>query len=298
MKDLNLKIIGAIALILVLVFFSSAFIVRQGQQALLLRLGVIVKNTDSQPKILMPGLHFKIPLIYQAKLFDTRLQTLDIQSSRIVTAEKKDVIVDYYVKWRISNLMLYFTRTSGNQKQAMLLLEQQLNDNLRAEFGKRTIKDVISDERMNIMENLNKQINLSAKQLGIDVVDVRIKRIDLPAEVSAAVFERMRAERERIAMEHRAQGKAAAEAIRATADANVTITVATAQAQAAQLRGEGDAQAGAIYTAAYSKEPGFYNFYRSMNAYKNVFSNKNDIIVLQPHGEFFKNFNQLQNTKN
>lgn len=290
----NLKMSVIALLILIFIFFSSAFIVNQGQQALLLRFGVIVKNDANTPKIFGPGLHFKVPLIYQTEIFDTRLQTLDIQSSRIVTAEKKDVIVDSYVKWRIANLALYFTRTGGNRSQAILLLEQQLNDNLRAEFGRRTISDVISDDRSNVMSNLNKQINSTAKELGIDVVDVRIKRIDLPTEVSAAVFERMRAERERIATEHRAQGRAKAEAVRATADANVTLTVATAQAQAAQFRSEGDALAGAVYTAAYSQEPTFYEFYRSMNAYQNTFTNKNDLIVMQAQGDFFRNFNQIQ----
>ncbi|OGT16230.1 MAG: HflC protein [Gammaproteobacteria bacterium RIFCSPLOWO2_02_FULL_38_11] len=276
--------------VFMLLLSSTAFIITQGQQAILLRLGVIVKNNSGEVKILNPGLHFKVPLIYQKRLFDTRLQTLDIQSSRIVTAEKKDVIVDYYVKWRISNLALYYTRTGGNRTQAILLLEQQLNDNLRAEFGKRTITDVISDDRVDIMENINNQVNLTAKNLGIDVIDVRIKRIDLPMEVSTAVFERMRAERERIATEHRAQGKAQAEAVRATADANVTLTLAQATAQAAQLRSEGDAQAALVYTAAYTKDAGFYEFYRSMSAYQAIFNNKNDLLVVQPQGEFFRNF--------
>ena len=286
----NIKLIVILFAVLMFLLSSTAFIITQGQQAILLRLGVIVKNNSGGVKILDPGLHFKIPLIYQKRLFDTRLQTLDIQSSRIVTAEKKDVIVDYYVKWRISNLALYYTRTGGNRTQAILLLEQQLNDNLRAEFGKRTITDVISDDRVDIMENINKQVNLTAKNLGIDVIDVRIKRIDLPMEVSTAVFERMRAERERIATEHRAQGKAQAEAVRATADANVTLTLAQATAQAAQLRSEGDAQAALVYTTAYTKDAGFYEFYRSMSAYQAIFNNKNDLLVVQPQGEFFRNF--------
>ncbi|MBI5447315.1 MAG: protease modulator HflC [Gammaproteobacteria bacterium] len=288
------KLIISLGILFFITVLSSLFVITQGEHALLLRFGVIAKGQDKQPKIFSPGLHIKLPLIETVQRFDTRLQTLTIQSSRIVTAEKKDVIVDYYVKWRIADLARYFTRTGGNQKQAMLLLEQQLNDNLRAEFGKRTITDVISDDRVNIMSTLNQQINLSAQKLGIDVVDVRIKRIDLPTEVSAAVFERMRAERERIAAEHRAQGKAQAEAVRASADANVTLTLATARVRAAQLRGEGDAQASTVYTQAYSKDPGFYSFYRSMDAYQHVFSTKNDIIVLQPQSEFLKYFNRTQ----
>lgn len=295
MNPIKTLTITAILFILMVVY-SSAYTVNEGQQALLLRLGNIQTDTSTgKAYIKGPGLHFKIPFLMQAKIFDARLQTLDIKSSRIMTAEQKDVLVDYYVKWRISNLALYYTRTGGNPRQADLLLEQQINDSLRAEFGRRKIKEVISDDRVNIMDSLNKQANTSAQKLGIDVVDVRIKRIDLPTEVSTAVFERMRAERERVATEHRSTGKANAEAIRAKADANVTITIATAKEEAAKIRSEGDALAAKIYTDAYNQNPQFFAFYRSLEAYRKVFdkNNPNNILVLQPNSEFFKYFNNV-----
>lgn len=287
--------ISGIFLLLMLLFFS-AFTVTEGEKALLLRLGKIVMEgtgNAEKPVILGPGLHFRIPILNQVRKFDTRLQTLDIQSSRIVTAEKKDVIVDYYVKWKISNLALYFTRTSGNSQLAEELLEQQLNDSLRAEFGRRLIREVISDDRASIMEALNKQTNINAQNLGLDVIDVRIKRIDLPVEVSAAVYDRMRAERERVASEHRAQGKANSEGIRANADANAAITIAIARSEAARIRAEGDAQAAKTYTDAYGKDPSFYAFYRSIVAYRQIFDGKkNDFFILRPDSQFFKYFNQ------
>lgn len=292
MKPLNF-FIAAIVFILLMILYSSSYVVCQGEHAILLRLGTIQTDTNGKAYVKGPGLHFKVPFLMQAKIFDTRLQTLDIKSSRIMTAEQKDVLVDYYVKWRISNLALYFTRTSGNPNQASVLLEQQINDSLRAEFGRRKINEVISDDRVNIMDALNKQANDTAQKLGINVVDVRIKRIDLPTEVSTAVFERMRAERERVATEHRSTGKAQAEAIRAQADANATITVATAKEAAARIRSEGDALAAKIYADAYNQNSQFFAFYRSLDAYRKVYdkNNPNNILVLRPDSEFFKYFN-------
>lgn len=290
-KKLGLPLDIAVLILL----YSSVFVVTEGQGALLLRLGKIELDTKGQAALKTPGLHFKIPLINQIWRFTTRLQTLDIQSSRIVTAEKKDVIVDYYVKWRISNPALYYTRTSGNATNAQILLEQQLNDGLRAEFGRRTIAEVIADDRASIMDTLNQQANQSAKTLGLQIVDVRIKRIDLPTEVSAAIFERMRAERARVATEHRAQGRANAEALRANADAEATITVATAKADSMRIRGEADAKAAQIYAAAYTKDSAFYAFYRSLLAYKKSFATKQDILILKPDLQFFKYFNGIQN---
>lgn len=270
---------------------ASIYTVREGQLGLLLRLGKMERNPKTgKVAVKYPGLHFKLPFAESARVFDARLQTLDMKSSRIVTAEKKDVIVDFYVKWRIKKLPLYFTRTTGNPQQAGILLQQQLNDSLRAEFGKRTIKEVVSDDRSQIMEALSKQANITAANLGVDVVDVRIKRIDLPEQVSAAVFDRMRAERERVATEHRSKGKAKAEAIRAQSDANVIVTLAIANAQAAKLRAEGDGVAARIYSDAYTKDSAFFAFYRSILAYRNAFSGHNDILVLQPDSQFFKYF--------
>lgn len=279
-------------IIFVLILYSTFYTINEGEQGIVLRLGNIETSADGKPHVEGPGLHYKIPFISQVRIFDTRLQTLDIKSSRIVTAEQKDVIVDYFVKWRINDLALYFTRTGGDAERANQLLEQQLNDGLRAQFGKRSISEVISDDRATIMSTLGQQANASAQPLGITVIDVRIKRIDLPSEVSQAVFERMRAGRERVATEHRATGKASAEAIRANADAQVTIIIATANKQAATIRSQGDAQAASIYADAYSKDADFFAFLRSLQAYKAVFTNKqNNILVLKPDSAFFKYFN-------
>lgn len=272
-------------------FLSSLFSVHEGSRAILLRLGKMVRDNADQVIVYQPGLHFKIPFINTVRFLDVRLQTLDIESSRIVTAEKKDVLVDYYAKWRIENAPLYFTRTGGNELRAENLLRQKLNDGLRAEFGKRDISEVVSGERVDIMRLLKDQANASAKDLGITVIDVRIKRIDLPDEVSAAVFDRMRAERERIATEHRAKGKSEAEFIRAKADADVTVKIATAQSESKKVRGQGDAIAAKIYADAYSKDSSFYAFYRSLSAYKQSFHSKKDFLLLRPDSQFFKYFN-------
>lgn len=288
------RIVGIlIGLIILLLLYGSIYTVQEGQQAMLLQLGNIVTNPKTkQPDISGPGLHFKWPLINSVRLFDTRLQTLDIKSSRIVTAEQQDVIVDYYVKWRINDLPLYYTRTSGNAMQASALLEQQINDNLRALFGRYKINDVVSNDRTTIMDYLSKLANDNARSLGISVIDVRIKRIDLPDEVRNAVLERMRAERERAATNNRFTGKAQAEAIRAKADADATITIASAKTQAAEIRSIGDAQAAKIYADAYNQNPAFYQFYRSLEAYKKIFANnQNNMLILKPDSEFFKYFN-------
>lgn len=288
------KYSGFIALITFFTILSCLYQVDQGQNALLLKLGKIVNDRHThKPMIVQAGLHTKWPMIEEPLYFDTRLQTLLVESSRIVTEEKKDVLVDYYVKWRISDLPLYYTRTGGNQNRTETLLRQKLNDGLRAEFGKRKITEVVSGERSGIMEILQKEADRSAQSLGVRIVDVRIKSIDLPEEVSAAVFERMRAERERIATQHRADGRAQAEGIRAEADKFVTVALAKANGQAKQIMGRGDAVAAKIYSDAYSQDAGFYAFYRSIAAYKESFANKNDVLLLQPDMPFFKYFNTV-----
>lgn len=290
--------LGIIAIILLILFFSSFYTVKEGQEAVLLRFGKLERSAaTNKVEVMQPGLHFKLPFIEHARVFDTRLQTLDINSSRIVTEEKKYVIVDYYVKWRISNLPVFFTSTSGNYQQAGNLLQQQLNDTLRAQFGQRTIQEVVSQDRSKIMATLLNQANVNAKKLGMDVVDVRIKQIDLPETVTNTVYQQMRAERQRIATEHRSMGQAAAEAIQAQADANVTVTIAKAQTQAAKFRAEGDAQAAKIYADAYGKDSSFYAFYRSILAYQQVFNTKDNILVLKPESQFFQYFNSAAASK-
>jgi len=281
----------ALLVILIILGFTSFFTVSEGQQALVLRLGKLETNAQGVVSVFNPGLHFKVPFIEHDRVFDARIQTADIKSSRIVTAEKKYVLVDYYVKWKINNLARFYKSTGGNYQQASNLLQEQLNDTLRALFGKRTIAEVVSEDRIKIMAALLQGANVGAKNLGIDVIDVRIKKIDLPETVTNTVYQQMRAERERVATEHRSQGRATAEAIRAQADANVTVTIATAKAKGAAIRAEGEKIAAQMYANAYSKDPAFYSFYRSLVAYQQSFSNKHDVLVLKPDNQFFKYFN-------
>ncbi|GJM06999.1 MAG: protein HflC [marine bacterium B5-7] len=284
---------AVIVVLMMLIMNMSLFTVREGQQALLLRLGKIVKVMGSDhARVEGPGLHLKWPLINSVMRFDTRLQTLMIQSSRILTSNKKDVIVDYYVKWRIANLVQYFKSTGGRKAVAENLLQQRLNDSLRAQFGRRNLQEVISDDRAEIMTILKKQANASAKDLGISVLDVRVKAIDLPEEVSGSVYSTMRAERQRVATQHRAQGRSEAEAIRANADAKSQVIVATAKNTSQQMRAQGDGLAATIYTKAYQKAPKFYAFYRSMQAYPHVF-HENSLIVLGPRNDFLRRFNNI-----
>jgi membrane protease subunit HflC len=292
------NLIWLILVFIILGLYSSFYIVNEGQEALILRLGKLVSNGNNQVYVNQPGLHYKLPYFDNVLWFDMRLQTLNVDSSRILTQEQKYVLVDYYAKWRIQNIALYFTRTGGDADQARLLLQQKINDSLRAEFGRRLLSDVISDSREAIMKKLQDEANKNAQDLGISVLDVRIKRIDLPAEVSASVFDRMRAERELVAAKHRSDGKAEAEQIQAQADADASVIIATAKANAAKIRAEGDATASKIYTDAYSKNAEFYAFYKSLQAYQNVFNNKeNNILVLKPDSEFFRYFNEEKNGK-
>lgn len=287
----------AICLVAVLWGLSSLYVVSEGHSALLLRLGKLEKDSAGVPANFGPGLHYKTPIINNVRVFDTRLQTLDIKSSRIVTQEKKDVIVDYYVKWRIKNLAHYYKRTGGNAFNAENLLEQFLNTSIRAEFGKRTIADVVSGERDDVMDILKDKADESAKDLGIEVVDVRIKGIDLPSTTSSAIYQRMRANMEKIANRHRADGRGKANAIRAEADKTAAVTLATARSEGSKIRAKGAAKAENIYINAYSKDADFFAFYRSLEAYKKAFNNKGDIMVLNQKSQFFDYFKQSSTLK-
>ena len=285
--------LGIVVFVALMIMFASVFTITQGQHAIILRLGRLVKDAKTdQVKILAPGLHAKMPFIENVRTFDTRIQTLDIKSSRIVTKEKKDVIVDYYVKWRIENLASYFKATGGNQFKAETLLEQQLNTYLRAQFGKRTISDVVSGGRDDLMEVLRQRAEEQAGQLGIHVVDVRIKGIELPANTSNAIYQRMRADMQKIANRHRADGHAAAEAIQAGADAKVTVLLAKARSEGQMIRAQGQAKAAAIYSQAFSQNKDFFVFYRSLKAYENSFNSKQDVFVLDQDSAFFTYFKQ------
>jgi membrane protease subunit HflC len=268
-----------------LVAMSSLFIVDERQVAIKFRLGEIVQSDFE------PGLHFKAPWpINNVVKFDKRVMTLDTRPERFLTGEKKNVEVDFFVKWRIKNTAKYYTSFMGDERQAGLRLLQIVNNGLQLEFDQRTIKQVVSDQRSEMMSNLTLMANNEVAQFGIEIVDVRIKRIELPAEVSNSVYQRMRAERERIAKEHRAQGQEAAKGIQAIADRERTVILAEAGRDAEILRGEGDARATDIYATAYEKNQQFYEFYRSMNAYREAFANQQDVLVLEPDSEFFKYF--------
>ena len=294
-KELNNKNILLISLIIGIFLISSLYTVYETDRVIVLRLGKLLHDRNNKPLIIGPGLHMKWPFIDEIRSFDTRLNMLDIKSSRIVTSEKKDVLVDFYVEWKIENLELFYTRTEGNKAKAEILLSQKSIDGLRAEFGKSTIKDVVSGTRLEVMEKLRKLTDENAATLGISVVDVRIKRIDLPDEVSGAVYERMRSERNRVASELKAKGEAEAIVIRANAEQKKRILLAEAGQGAKRIRGNGEAEASRIYAKSYEQAPQFFEFYKSLNAYKKVFNNKNDILVLKPDSDFFKYFNSTNN---
>lgn len=288
---MKLKITAGVLAVLALFAYLSMYTVQQGQHAILLKLGEI-KRTD-----IGPGLHFKLPLVENVEYFDTRLLTLDSQPERFLTSEKKNVIVDFFVMWRIANLDQYYRATRGDEQRALLRLSQIMKDGLRSEFGKLTIQQAVSGQRSKILGPVETQANKAARALGIQVVDVRLKRIDLPPEVADSVYRRMEAERARVAAEFRARGKEAAERIRATADRERTVILANAYRESQILRGQGDAEAAAIYARAYQKDPSFYAFYRSLEAYRKAFNGKHDVLVLKPDSQFFRYFNDAGGAK-
>jgi membrane protease subunit HflC len=279
------KMISLILILAVLVVGSmSIFTVDEREKAIMFKFGEIV-GTD-----FAPGLHLKIPFVNNVSKFDARIQTMDAQPERFLTSEKKNVIVDAFVKWKIDNVSKFYTATGGDADRANIRLSQFIKDGLRGEFGKRTIKQVVSGDRNEIMDILTVEANKQAQEFGIDILDVRIKRIDLDKNISDSVYRRMEAERERVAKELRAQGEQEAETIRAKADKERTVILAEAFRKAEEIRGQGDQEAANIYATAYNKDKEFYALYRSLNAYRNSFANKEDILVVQPTSEFFKYF--------
>ncbi|MFB2862442.1 protease modulator HflC [Aeromonas sp. MdU4] len=279
--------IGAIA-VAAMVCFSSVFIVDEGQKGIVVQFGKVKRIDSGEPRLYEPGLHFKVPLIDQVRKMDARIQTIDSQADRFVTSEKKDLIIDSYVKWKIEDFSKYYLATGGGNKlQAEDLLKRKINNGLRSEIGNRTIKDIVSGERSTVMEDALKKMARSS-ELGIKVVDVRIKQINLPVEVSNSIYQRMRAERTAVAREHRSQGREKAEILRADIDRKVTVMLADAESNARQLRGEGDAEAAKIYAESYKKDPEFFSFVRSMEAYRKSFAGGNDLMVLKPDSEFFR----------
>ena len=282
MRDRAPFFIGAVLFVLALLSMSL-FTVDQRQHALVFQLGE-VKGQISEP-----GLHFKIPLIQNVRYFDKRILTLDSsEPERFITSEKKNVFVDLYVKWRIVDPKLYYISVSGDEARAKTRLEQTVNAGLREEFGKRTVHDVVSGERDKIMDEMRVKADQDSRKIGVQIVDVRLKRVDLPAEVSESVYRRMEAERKRVANELRSQGGAEAEKIRADADKQREVIVAEAYRDAQKVKGEGDAKASAIFAQAFGQSPEFYAFYRSLEAYRSSFKSKGDVLVVEPNSEFFK----------
>ncbi len=279
----KMPLIGSILLFVVVLVSTSLFTVDQREYAIVFQLGEVKQIIDE------PGLNVKIPLLQNVRYFDKRILTMDTaEPERFITSEKKNVLVDLFFKWRIIEPRLYYESVAGDEARARTRLSQTVNAGLREEFGKRTVNDVVSGARDQIMEDMRAKADQDARKIGVQILDVRIKRVDLPTEVSDSVYRRMEAERKRVANELRSQGAAEAEKIRADADRQREVIVAEAYREAQQIKGEGDAKATAIYADAFGQSPEFYSFYRSLEAYRGSFDGKDDVLVLDPSSDFFK----------
>lgn len=280
------KSIGTLVVILLValvILSSSTYTVDQRQNALVFQLGEVVSVKTK------PGLYFKLPMVQNIRYFDTRILTLDAgDPERFITSEKKNVLVDSFIKWRVIDARQYYVSVGGDEKRAEIRLNQTVNDGLRAEFGRRTINEVVSGRREEIMKTIRAKADQDARKIGVQVVDVRIKRVDLPETVSENVYRRMEAERKQVANELRSTGAAEAEKIKADAEKQKDVIVAEAYRDAQNVKGLGDAKASALYAAAYGKNAEFYAFYRSMQAYRESFKSKSDVMVLDPSADFFK----------
>lgn len=288
MRKLMLPLVALLAFVVL----SSLTVVSEGSRGIMLRFNKVQRDADQKVVVYEPGLHFKLPFIDSLKVLDAKIQILDGQEDRFVTVEKKDLLVDSYVKWRISDFGQFYTATGGDYQKASDLLRRKVGDRLRSEIGSRTIKDIVSGSRGELMAGAQKALNDGddgAERLGIEVVDVRVKQINLPNEVSSSIYQRMRAERAAVAREHRSQGEEKAEFIRAEVDKKVVLIEANAKKTAETLRGEGDAQAAKIYADAFGKAPEFYRFVRSLKAYEASFSkDQSNMLLVKPDSEFFR----------
>jgi membrane protease subunit HflC len=277
------KIFGGFVLAIVIAVISmSVYTVDEREQALVFRFGEII-TTDT-----LPGIKFKMPFVNSVKFFDDRIQTMDADPQSYLTLEKKNLIVDSFVKWRIRDVREYYVRLGGSKIRAHSRLSKRVNDAIRDEIGKRSVKDVVSGDRVLIMDIVRKAVDQEAAGLGLEVVDARLKRVDLDPDINETVYNRMRAERERVAKELRAQGEEEAEKIRADADRQRQVLIAEANRTAEQIKGEGDARATNIYAAAYGQDEEFFRFYKSLEAYKNTFSDKSDLFIVDPNSDFMQ----------
>ncbi|NJD89770.1 MAG: protease modulator HflC [Betaproteobacteria bacterium] len=272
-----------VAVVVLLVLSMSVYTVDQRKAAIKFQLGEVV-SMETQP-----GLYFMVPILQNVRLYDTRIQTYDSKDAeRFLTSENKNVLVDSFVKWRVIDVRQYYVSVRGDPVAAEARISQTVNDALRAEFAKRTVHDVVSGERQKIMETVADKVDKDVKNIGVEVVDVRLKRVDLVPEISSDVYRRMESERKRVANELRSTGSAEGEKIKADADRQKQIIVAEAYRDAQRIKGEGDAQAARIYAEAYGRNPEFYSFYRSLEAYRASLRNKSDVMVLEPNSDFFK----------
>jgi membrane protease subunit HflC len=284
----NLIFIVVVVAVLLL-SFDGVYEVKQTERAVLLRFGA-VKRADVQP-----GLHFKLPIAESVKTTDARVLTLDSQAERYYTLEKKPLIVDSFVKWRVADVATFYTATSFDERQAERLLSERANEGLRNQISRRTMHEVISGARDELMKELTETLDhYMRRDVGVEVLDVRVKKIDLPPEVSTAVYDRMNSERQILARQFRATGREQSLEIRGDADRQVVVIAADAYRKAEETRGEGDAKSAAIYASAFNQDPDFYRFYRSINAYVNVFEDKSDLLVVDPESEFFRYLKQSE----
>ena len=282
MMDNRMGIGLAFVLAVVVLASMSLFTVDQRERAIVFQLGEV------KEVITTPGLHFKWPLIQNVRYFDARILTLDTpDTERYITSEKKNLLVDTFVKWKINDARQYYISV-GDEAQAQTRISQTVNATLREEFGKHTVQEVISKDRDEIMKIVRERANQDASKIGVTIIDVRLKRVDLPQEVSESVYKRMDAERKSVANQLRSEGSSEAERIRAEADKEREVIIANAYKEAQRIKGEGDAKAAAIYAQAFGQNPEFYAFYRSLEAYRSSFKNRSDVLVLEPNSEFFK----------
>jgi len=288
----NHKVLTVFGLVILFILYCCFYTVDQRYVAMEKFLGRVKLSSNNRPIIKYPGLQMKLPIVTSAVLFDTRLQTLGSSPEWIPTKEQKFVYVDYFVKWRIKDFYKFYLATDNQSARVIELLKPKVSDSLKAEFGKKSLEEVVSEDRANIMLKIREALILKAQNLGIEIVDMRIKRIDLPEKVRESVYNRMSTKRQKVANAHRYEGQKKSEELKAEADFNSKRIIAEANKKAEIMRGDADAKAASIYSQSYGRDPEFYQFYRSLSAYDTVFNNNNNILVLAPDSEFFKYFNK------
>ncbi len=285
-------------IVVIAIFLMSLFVIPEGERGIVTRFGRLIKDDNNITRIYEPGLHFKMPMFDRVNTLDARIQTMDDQSDRFVTSEKKDVIIDSYVKWKIKDFGQFYLATGGgNILTAESLLQRRVSDGLRAEIGSKTVKEIVSEKREQVMATVLLDSQEGTGDLGIEVIDLRIKKINLPEEISESIYRRMRAEREAVARKLRSQGREKAEVIRAQSELEVATIIAEADKTAQITRGDADAKVAKLYADTFNKEPEFFSFIRSLKAYERSFNSKNDILVLDPKTDFFKYMNDPKGAK-